>query len=74
MYPSMEKCKHAETALIRVPCASVLAMSLSNKTNICASILTEVQKAWQKVFARLLKLWKTDYFCSVTNNSIKIHV
>jgi len=47
---------------------------LNNKNNVSISVITEVQKAWQKVFARLLKLWKIDYFCSVISNLVKIHV
>lgn len=55
MYPGMEKCRRAETAVIRVPCASTEATSLNNKNNAGVSIITEVQKAWHKLFARLLK-------------------
>lgn len=35
MYSSMEKCKEAEVALIKMPCANILATPLNNKRNMC---------------------------------------
>lgn len=35
MYSSMEKCKEAEAALIKMPCANILATPLNNKRIMC---------------------------------------